>query len=528
MIRDKLAQRPPTWADRIDSIRLLIRKWRMWRIRDDHPIVVGVRLDLQSSIRSLWGLQRVHCVLNQADQAQHALIWGTTGSGKSKLLQSLFQQHLAHGQGVGLLEPHNDLSLDILSYLVGHGFFRDERAFERLVYLDFAEDPFVPFNILASGERPHAAAMQALDGMTRAFPELSEAAPMFKTLFVAATHVLVVNRRPLTDMFQLLVDASFRRRLLVGVDDPLVLHMFKPLEELDPRGIEAVVGSTLRRIFQLCFPLATRRSFGAGENVLDFRRILDNGQAVLINLGNVPDSVSKRLLGAMLMVQLEQAALSRTDIESSKRRPMTFLVDEWSSFAAQAATIKNVLDQTRKFGLRLYLSGQSLYQVDSERLAGAVENCRLSVTFNLGRQSAELQAPQLMTYDPHLLLAPQVHLEQAPQYATVAAQRELWTALLHDLGQRRAVVKMPGGEPQLVETLYVRQPAVSARAVDEVLGEYRRRYHRQVSSPVRDNSTLPFDRRNRVSEQNSDDEYERALDDPGYWDTSTPCSCSDC
>src|ERR1700688_3457682 len=75
--------------------------------------------------------------LSPADQDHHATIWGRTGSGKSKLLQSIFLQHLNKGHGVGLIEPHHDLSFDTLSYLVAHDYFKDERAYERLVYLDW-------------------------------------------------------------------------------------------------------------------------------------------------------------------------------------------------------------------------------------------------------------------------------------------------------------------------------------------------------------------------------------------------------
>ena len=513
MIEEELTPRRPSWADRLDSLRNGVGRYQRDRSHHERRIVLGVRRDLDRSVRSLWGLRRPLCALTQREQAFHALIWGTTGSGKSKLLQSLFQQHIDSGHGVGLLEPHNDLSIDILSFLLGHGFFRDPRAFQRLVYLDFAADPFVPFNILARSSEPQTAAMQALDGMTRTFPELSDAAPMFKTVFVAAAHVLLENHRPITDMFQLLTDASYRRRLLDVVDDPLVLHVFRPLEHLAPRAVEAIVGSSLRRIFQLCYPLASRRSLGAQENVLDFRRLMDDGSALLINLGNVGDAVSKRLLGAMIMVQLEHAALSRTDIDPADRRPMTFLVDEWSSFAAQADTLKNVLDQTRKFGLRLYLSGQSLSQLDSDRLAGAVENCGLSITLNLGRSSAELQVPQIMHYDPHILLAPPPGPSAPALYASVDVQRELWTSLVQDMPQRRALVKRRSTELQAIDTLFVRQQTICPLELEAVLEEY---HQRAIPLSI---DERPFDRMNQVSEETEQYEYERSLDDPHYWDT---------
>ena len=67
------------------------------------------------------------------EQAFHGLIWGSTGTGKSKLLQSLFLQHLNKGRGVCLIDPHGDLSRGCLAYLTAKGFFKQEEAAEKLV-----------------------------------------------------------------------------------------------------------------------------------------------------------------------------------------------------------------------------------------------------------------------------------------------------------------------------------------------------------------------------------------------------------
>ena len=70
-----------------------------------------------------------------------------------------------------------------------------------------------------------------------------------------------------------------------------------------------------------------------------------------------------------LMVQIEQAALSRSDLPPAARRPWTCFVDEWPQMAAtQGESLDNMLTQARKYNLRLQLAGQSPAQVDSGRL----------------------------------------------------------------------------------------------------------------------------------------------------------------
>ena len=169
---------------------------------------------------------------------------------------------------------------------------------------------------------------------------------------------------------------------------------------------------------------------------------MDEGKSFIINLGNINDHETRKLLGAMLLVQIEQAALSRTDLPPPQRKPFTLLIDEWPSFAAQDNTIGTILSQTRKFKLRLYLAAQSLSQVSSGRLTGALENCRLTIAFGLGRDSAEVQAKQIGTADPFALKETAATPRQHGQYLSIAEQFEAWTQELQHLSPRMAYVKL--------------------------------------------------------------------------------------
>src|SRR5205807_1537343 len=110
--------------------------------------------------------------LSSQEQSYHATIWGQTGSGKSRLLQSLFLQHLRQGKGICMLEPHHDLSFDTLSALSAAGFFHSPEAFDKLIYLDWGNGAYVPFNILSGSEEPEVIASNALEAFMRVWPEL--------------------------------------------------------------------------------------------------------------------------------------------------------------------------------------------------------------------------------------------------------------------------------------------------------------------------------------------------------------------
>lgn len=416
--------------------------------------------------------------LSSKDQAYHATIWGRTGSGKSKLLESVFLQHLNKNHGVGLIEPHHDLSFDTLVYLISRGFFNNEIAFDKLVYLDWGNGSYFPFNILADDGRTdtYTRALNALEGMLRVWPELHEA-PMFQTLFLSCSMVLIANNLPITFIYQLLTDANFRGNCLAKVGDPLVHQTFQHFDKLG-RDQASLAGSLVRRAFLLSFSPYARNTLGQPDNWLNFRKWMDEGKSFIINLGNVNDAETKKLIGAMVMVQIEQAALSRTDLPPSERTPLTLLVDEWPSFAAQEKTISTVLSQSRKFGLRLWLAAQSLSQVGSDRLTGALENCRLTIAFGLGRDSAEIQAKHIGKADPFAIKEEALTDTQHRQYLSILEQFEAWTQELQNLSPRMAYVKLHDEAAIKIKTLTVDGAKVDSRELERVLSQYQERYQK--------------------------------------------------
>ncbi len=278
--------------------------------------------------------------LSPKEQAFHGLVWGSIGTGKSKFLQALLLQHINKGRGVCLLDPHSDLSLDCIRYLAAHGYFGHPDAFERLVYIDFGSGRSVPFNVLNTPLDPYTTALYVLEALTRTWPDLSNA-PLFRTIFLASAVVLIANNLPLTAINHLLLDKELRESCLDRVDDPLVRRVFEMYGT-------SQAGSTLRRAFLLSFSPITRGCLGQVDNVLKMRQLMDEGRSLIVNLGSIPDVATRRLVGSLMLVQIEQAALSRADIPQAQRVPWTCFVDEWPAIAAtQSETLANVLTQAR-------------------------------------------------------------------------------------------------------------------------------------------------------------------------------------
>jgi len=398
--------------------------------------------------------------LTSSEQGHHSLVWGTTGAGKSKFLLSQVLQHISRHHGVCLLDPHGDLSIDCLKHLTAGGFFKRPDAYQRLIYIDFSEDHHAPFNVLSTRFRPHTRALNALEAFSRTWPEI-QTAPHFRTLFLTSAMILIANRRPLTDINRLLLDDDFRRECLSRVQDPLV----RQVSEFFDKGSSAQAASTLRRSFLLGFSPIIRGCLSQTENVFDFRRLMDAGTSIIVNLGSIEQMEVRRLMGSLLMVQIEQAALSRADLPQEARRPWTCFVDEWPQMAAtQGESLDNMLTQARKYNLRLCLAGQSPAQVESGRLTGALEQCRMSVTFRLGAESAKRQAQEIALLDLN-----------DPEQSAAAQMREL-VQTIQNLPSREAYFKIAGESPIRIRALEAIDPTIPQDALLKVLEAYRVRY----------------------------------------------------
>lgn len=84
-----------------------------------------------------------------SDRYDHMHIIGTTGKGKSKLLEHMIYQDIISGRGSALIDPHGNLADDLLSYLGTQGYFKEQSNIDRIVYInpsrrDYSPAPTLP------------------------------------------------------------------------------------------------------------------------------------------------------------------------------------------------------------------------------------------------------------------------------------------------------------------------------------------------------------------------------------------------
>lgn len=388
---------------------------------------------------------------------------------------------------VTLIDPHGDLADLLLSYLVAQGVFRDSSAYERLVYLDIpaaaAAGRFLPFNYLAQPYDDHAMAELVAEACRRAWPELATGAPTFENILKHSVIALRQNNLPLTRLADLLTDRPFREQVLGNVTDPQVVRFFHLRVDQWGREAPLMKESTLNRADLLTFAPVLRYSLGSMQNLLSFRQVIDTGRFLIINLARPLPEDARRLLGCLLTVGMENAALARADNRTG-RRPHHLWIDEFSQFMAQSETsLTRMLSETRKYGLFCLMAHQNWSQA-SERLRGALQNVGMEMILKAGRFDAEYSAKIMASVDPmevkHVVEDENAEERTHPTYLSLPEQWERHIQAIQRLQTGEAFIRLPDDSVHKVSTRTLPPILVPTEEVQRVKENYLSRYFESV------------------------------------------------
>jgi hypothetical protein len=421
--------------------------------------------------------------LDGQDAKSHMHVMGKSGSGKSRWLAGFYVNLLKAGFSATLIDPHGDLARLVLAQLVADGYFDQEDAYERLLFLDVPTAAkagrYLNFNCLKQPYDTHTTTRLTLEAMRRAFPELDRnagnAAPAFEQIVTAGTHVLVDNGLPFSELRSVLLDKQRREELLQQVEDPMIADYFHTEFDAYDKGERMhLLGSTLRRLFLLLYAPVVRFALSAPDNQLEYRSILQENRSLIVNLA-IHDPDAKRLLGCLLTVFAEQGAKSRADVAAVGRSGTHYvIVDECQLFVSNSsAALNEMLSQTRKFGMFVVLSHQTRDQIP-ERMWGALQNVEVDITFRTGREDAERQAKVVGSVDPDAIKheVKEGQERSHPAFYSLPEQWEGWTQQVTGLKKRFAFVKHPSGQTVKIQSLPLPDPVVDPARLAAIEEQY--------------------------------------------------------
>lgn len=316
----------------------------------------------------------------QADRLYHSYMLGATGTGKSTLLKTMIQQDIEARRGFCLLDPHGDLVEGIFENIPAH-------RKEDVIYFNIPDGNLTlrynPFKHVSYEKRSLVAS-----GILEVLEKLWSTAWGVKLEHILRHSILTLLDQPsatLEDIPKLLLDWKFRKDAVAHVVNKNVKAFwqkeFKEYTKYDLLPVLNKVGG------MLAHPVISRVLI-ENPHEISIRKAMDEGKIILVNLskGRLGEDVAK-ILGALFVSTLGQAAMSRADQPEVERKPFIAYMDEFQNFTT--LSLASMLPELRKFKVGLVLAHQYLAQLELPIKQAILANAGTIISFRLGLEDAK-------------------------------------------------------------------------------------------------------------------------------------------
>ena len=312
----------------------------------------------------------------------HMHVVGASGTGKSSFLLSLIKQDIDNGESLAVLDPHGDLTEDIL------GRIPSSRE-KQVIVFDPADGEFpIGFNILSAGSEQEKTLLAS--DLTGIFARLSTSwGDVMNTVLGQAVLAILESEigGTLLDLRRFLVDDGFRTTYLKTISDEDIRYFWT--KEFPTIGTKAI-GPIITRLNMFLRSKLVRHIVGQKEAKLHLGEVMDKGPTILLvklSQGMIGEE-NAALLGSLFVSKFHQHALARQSVVKAKRRPFYLYADECQHFVTPS--LEALHGEGRKYALGMTLAHQTLAQI--ERMpsvaAAILGNAYTRVVFRVGSSDA--------------------------------------------------------------------------------------------------------------------------------------------
>ncbi|MEO6326897.1 MAG: DUF87 domain-containing protein [Thermoanaerobaculia bacterium] len=351
--------------------------------------------------------KEVETWLTASDLRTHTLILGSTGSGKSSLLETLARYHFHRGQGLALIDLHGDLFQRTAAWALASGV-------PDLTLLDFthpeslpAWNPLTPIEGVDAGRQ-----VDLLVGvLKRLFASEKTASWAWgvkvEEIMRHALRACIESQTPVAfaDLRQFFLLPSIRQQIVSTASAEMRAYFaaWGPRESMYASG-------ALNRLDPVLSSVAVRRFLGAKASTLDPLKVVQRGETLLVNLARGYMGPAAEVIGRLLVNVLQLAALRREAVQLRSRLPFSVLLDEAHTLAHAGSGLEDLLVAARKYRVYVTLAAQSLSLFPRSFRPHLLGNTGRQFLFRLPHEEARELAPDL--FEP----MGNVHREQVRPY----------------------------------------------------------------------------------------------------------------
>jgi len=367
---------------------------RFWLARDrflaDHMRRRGTGFPF-ATYRTPALAEPIELALAPEDLRHHALVLGSTGSGKSSLLELLARAALTQRQGLALLDLHGDLYLRTAAWAL-------DAPHRDLILLDFTQPALLPsWNPLQ--RLPDVDPGRQVDLLIGVLKRLyaDEVAASWawgvkvEEILRQTLRALIESTRPTTllDLAPFLLVPAVRWSILASASPETRSYFLTRFGAREQMYVSAV----LNKMDPFLGSLAVQRFLGQPASTVDLMGCLTPRTVLLVNLAKGYLGPTAEVLGRLILNVLALAALRRTTQPISARTPFALLLDEAHALAGPESGLEALLVAARKFRVSVSLAAQSLSLFPPRSRPHLLGNTARQYLFRLPMSEARLLAP---------------------------------------------------------------------------------------------------------------------------------------
>jgi hypothetical protein len=344
-------------------------------------------------------------------RSTHLYICGSTGTGKSKMLESLIRQDIKNWRsskcGALIIDPHGSLYNGLINWIAWNAPYLKDVP---IVPIDLRQkDWTIGYNLMRP--RPVADPSVVISNFVQAMSYVwgadgTQNTPLFGRLAKEVLWAIYEKKLSLTEVKYLIdrTNKRIRTELTGGLTKDSATAGWEYSNILSPKDFNTQFSSTVNRFYNFLDAEKLRLMFGANGTSLDLGKALEDGQIIIANLSTERAQVSEEdasLFATLLLSDLWTAAKERgKGTEAKDVKPFYVYIDEFQNFVTP--TIAKNLDQARGFGLHLTLANQFPRQILHASANGpqvydsVMANARSKIVFSLeGKENLEPLAHSL-------------------------------------------------------------------------------------------------------------------------------------
>lgn len=319
-------------------------------------------------------------------RAEHIVILGRTGTGKSSLLRGMSVQDVRGDRGLVHIDLHAETSAFMLALLAAEERRRRVDLSDRVIVLEPADvDVAIGINVLeATTERERFLQISEVTRILKQRWQLESFGARTEELLRNSLLALSEAHLTLVDLPPFLTHAAFRSRCLDVVQNPEVRSYFMDRFEVVSGAMQQVWREpVLNKVSSLTADPTLRLILGQTQSTVSLVDALDRGCFVLLNLDKARLGEQAATLASLFFTKLKNAIFARRS-----RRPVTIYADELQNLVAYDADLESVLSEARKFGCGFCSANQYLDQYPPS-LRSAVLAVGTHVLFQLSPLDAD-------------------------------------------------------------------------------------------------------------------------------------------